>query len=398
MDNKIIASLVWMVLFAGCAMDTPEDVEIGREVSPFTSRWQDGMMAQIVTSAGKCLDVPSGSREAGVGINQYRCHGGPNQVWQFEYHSYYDRGESWGRYINLASGLCLEVDVTADGIPTRLRQNHCSNTRPQFFRWDPDDGTIHVTRDMCLDVPSGSSADGVGINTYPCHGGPAQQFGFRQDGSWTLNVHDLTLRELNEDGDEPVYHVLTHHIKLCRRASWSDADARLFEWGSRESERHVSIRIDQSLDFHGVRFGDGGCGTSVLAVATIAVEADRCSRWERRYAALRGHDALHSALNREFGNVWGMRLIEYSPYDDLHLVEGEIALEIKREYQNILNCSAWDSDDVINVQVQLVAANTENVGLRVSWNRNELQETWMGTTLTDGDAVYHSYLDLEFTP
>jgi hypothetical protein len=85
--------------------------------------------AIVSVNSGKALDVPNGSHDSNVLIQQYSLHGGPNQRWHFV--------------------------ASADGQSVQI---------------------INEESGFALDVPDGSTRSGVPIQQYPSHGGPNQQW------------------------------------------------------------------------------------------------------------------------------------------------------------------------------------------------------------------------------
>ncbi len=403
MYNRIRASLVWLVVFAGCAMEAGEEGEIGVVTTALTTSDIEGELVSIVTSTGKCLDVPSGSGAIGVGINQYRCHSGLNQLWRF-HRVYREWGHvqswDWGYIQNENSGLCLEIRGGARGRPAYLQQNRCSQQEHQLFSYSSITLQFRVRHsDMCLDVPGGRASDGLPIQQYRCHFGSAQRFVFSREGTWSLDVEGLHIRMLNEGRDEPILHVLTHQIRVGTPANWSDADAGLYDWGSRSFDEGETAHVDDSLEFHNVQFGPIRSGMSLLAVALIGIERDRCSGWDRRTAALRGHDVIHRQLNRRFSDMdTGARNI-LSSYSYLGDAEDEIADEIRAQYERTLDCSFSDSDDLIDVDVMLFQANASDRGLgRTQWFSQLDEWTLNNTTLFGDDASYEPLISMRFGP
>ena len=86
-------------------------------------------VAIVSVNSGKALDVPSGSHDSNVLIQQYTLHGGSNQRWQF---------------VASTDGQSVEILNDESG--------------------------------LALDVPNGSTTPGTPIQQYTPHGGPNQQW------------------------------------------------------------------------------------------------------------------------------------------------------------------------------------------------------------------------------
>jgi hypothetical protein len=81
----------------------------------------DGDPVYTITSvaSGKCLDVPNGSADDNVQIQQYQCHGGPNQQWKFV-----PVGNGYYAIRNAATGLYFDIPSGSIDDSTILQQYH----------------------------------------------------------------------------------------------------------------------------------------------------------------------------------------------------------------------------------------------------------------------------------
>jgi Ricin-type beta-trefoil lectin domain-like len=90
--------------------------------------WLHNAYDTIVSAqSGKCVDVPNNSMMASQPLQQYTCHGGSNQSWEFS--MWPNTGQSEIRV--QSSGLCLGVDGSGHAI-----QTGCSNIPSErWSRW-----------------------------------------------------------------------------------------------------------------------------------------------------------------------------------------------------------------------------------------------------------------------
>lgn len=122
--------------------------------------------------SGKCLDVPSGLATSGLALQQMRCTGANNQRFVDVASRY---GSGVRRLRNVSSGLCVDLAGTV------VVQRPCDATRAlqewELYNNDYVNPTQLRNRGngQCLDVPGASTADGIGLQTYPCHGGQNQR-------------------------------------------------------------------------------------------------------------------------------------------------------------------------------------------------------------------------------
>lgn len=137
-------------------------------------------------ATNKCFDIPGGSTAAGAAINQFTCHGGPAQ--QFVLDSVPGL-PGFVRIRNTSSNLCVTPTGYAGYSTPRMSlvQSTCSSP---YANWTRDSlvavsgGTRSAFRwaydaAYCIDVPGGSTTDGLQLQAYPCHGGINQSFEHR---------------------------------------------------------------------------------------------------------------------------------------------------------------------------------------------------------------------------
>ncbi|KAJ7745830.1 hypothetical protein DFH07DRAFT_924578 [Mycena maculata] len=126
-----------------------------------------------------CLDLTDGSVTSGNVMQIWACTGGPNQQWALT------SGPGSGSTPPPTSGetispgasstTCLSAPTNADGAAVVVEA--CNGSAGQS--WKQTGGTIVVYGSMCLDVTSGSTANGVGMQIWACTPGAGdanQQF------------------------------------------------------------------------------------------------------------------------------------------------------------------------------------------------------------------------------
>ena len=133
----------------------------------------------------KCFDIPWGSTSSGAPVNQFTCHGGPAQQFVVEATP---GVPGFVRVRNTNSNLCVTptgyqgwstpsmrlVQVTCGSTSNWTLENRAdlSGGYRTTFRWAYDSA-------YCIDVPGGSSQDGLQLQAFPCHGGNNQRFDVR---------------------------------------------------------------------------------------------------------------------------------------------------------------------------------------------------------------------------
>jgi hypothetical protein len=145
-------------------------------ILPGTAWAQNGLM--VNRNSGQCLDVTSGSRTDGASVIQWPCHGGDNQLWDYQGAGNVTP-DSW-RVVNRRSGKCLDVTSgsTANGASVVQWACHGGYNQVWDFR-NLGNGYYEVKSHLsgkCLDVTSGSKANGAPVIQWTCHGGNNQQW------------------------------------------------------------------------------------------------------------------------------------------------------------------------------------------------------------------------------
>jgi hypothetical protein len=119
--------------------------------------------AQILSSAGGCVDVRDGVTADGTPIVLFQCHGSPNQRW------FIGRGE-----IAESFGSCLDVLGSAGVAGAAIILVTC-NGRPSQ-QWRVVDGQIIGLGNKCLDSKDGGAADLAPLILSECGPAPSQRW------------------------------------------------------------------------------------------------------------------------------------------------------------------------------------------------------------------------------
>lgn len=126
-------------------------------------------------TAGQCLDVEAASLSAGVPLQQYNCHGGPNQGFLL---TYLGAGEYAVRAVH--SGQCLDVAGASRANGAPLLQWPCHGGSNQRYRINADPSGAYeiqaVHSNKCLDVEGASTTAHARLIQWPCTGGLNQRF------------------------------------------------------------------------------------------------------------------------------------------------------------------------------------------------------------------------------
>jgi hypothetical protein len=77
----------------------------------------------------KCMDVPGGSTDPQIKIQQFKCHGGPDQQWRFT-----PAEDGFFVIYNVNSGLCLDIPGLSTDWGTLVKQFGFNNGTNQKWR------------------------------------------------------------------------------------------------------------------------------------------------------------------------------------------------------------------------------------------------------------------------
>ena len=111
--------------------------------------------AQILSSAGGCVDVQDGMTADGTPIVLFQCHGSPNQRW------FIGHGQ-----ISESFGSCLDVQGSAAVDGASIILVTCNGRASQ--QWRVVDGQIVGLGNKCLDSKDGRAADGTALVLSAC--------------------------------------------------------------------------------------------------------------------------------------------------------------------------------------------------------------------------------------
>jgi cytochrome c len=119
--------------------------------------------AQILSSAGGCVDVRDGVTADGTPIVLFQCHGSPNQRW------FIGHGEIAENF-----GSCLDVQGS-EGVDGAAIILVTCNGRPSQ-QWRVIDGQIIGLGNRCLDSKDGGTADLTPLVLSECRPPPSQRW------------------------------------------------------------------------------------------------------------------------------------------------------------------------------------------------------------------------------
>ncbi|HZM74530.1 MAG TPA: RICIN domain-containing protein [Candidatus Limnocylindrales bacterium] len=152
----------------------------GRRAFVITPLGTPQVTAPIGGVGGKCLEAAGGGTANGTAVQVYDCHGGANQVWQYNQ-------DTTSPYVltfkSPVSGRCLDVNngFSTDG--TKIQLWDCNGGVAQVWRFAPDGSLVNPATSKCLDMSASSTANQTPVLLYGCHGGGNQVLRLRADGS-----------------------------------------------------------------------------------------------------------------------------------------------------------------------------------------------------------------------
>lgn len=134
-----------------------------------------GYSALVSTQTGKCLDVPGGSTENNVGINQFQCDNSNEQSFLLK-----PAGGDHYNIIARHSGMCIDVPAGSLDDNVQIQQFQCDGSDEQKFAVRMVDNInfllIAAHSGKCLDVPNGTNENNIPIIQFTCAGNGEQQF------------------------------------------------------------------------------------------------------------------------------------------------------------------------------------------------------------------------------
>lgn len=98
----------------------------------FTKRGGDGadsIYTLTNQSSQKCMDVVGGDMEEHAQIQQFGCHGGPNQQWRFQ-----PTADGFYAIVSVNSGLCLDIPDSSGDAGVIVQQYHFHDGDNQKWR------------------------------------------------------------------------------------------------------------------------------------------------------------------------------------------------------------------------------------------------------------------------
>ncbi|WP_320065963.1 RICIN domain-containing protein [Micromonospora sp. RTGN7] len=102
-------------------------------------------------ASGMCLDVPGGSTENKLQVQQYNCNGAVNQQWEYLPGAY----AGFGQLRNVASQKCLDVRATSTSIGAVVQQYICMDVPNQQWSYSSGTGYLMALHSgMCAGVYS----------------------------------------------------------------------------------------------------------------------------------------------------------------------------------------------------------------------------------------------------
>ena len=132
---------------------------------------------QLVTPAGKCLDVSGTGNGSSARINT--CGDSSGQVWEFA---------SDGTLRTLGGSMCLDASNRGTANGTALIIYACHGEANQRFSLGSNSSIVGEGSGRCVDVPNGSSTDGTNVQLYDCWGGDPQKWTLRSSGNPTTTT------------------------------------------------------------------------------------------------------------------------------------------------------------------------------------------------------------------
>jgi hypothetical protein len=119
--------------------------------------------------AGRCLDVPNQSTQAGTRLQIWDCWGGPNQQWT---------RTATGELTVYSGGSqrCLDAEGNGTSNGTAVIIWTCHGGANQRWNVNGNGSITSAQSGLCLDVSGASTANGAAVQLWSCHGGSNQQW------------------------------------------------------------------------------------------------------------------------------------------------------------------------------------------------------------------------------
>ena len=137
----------------------------------------------VVKHSGLCLDVAGNSYSDGANIQQFRCHYGKNQKFEFTLQSFDYDGNPLYNVVAQNSGKCIEVCNSSLYDLANIQQACCDDTAKQLFRLDEVEKygkiffqIVNQNSGKCLDIHRANKYNNGNLIQYACHGRDNQLF------------------------------------------------------------------------------------------------------------------------------------------------------------------------------------------------------------------------------
>jgi hypothetical protein len=139
----------------------------------------------VSRQSGKCLDLESARNVDGTNVQQWTCHGGPGQLWDF-----LDAGKGEVVIVSRASNnKVLDVSGASGADGANIAQYFWNGGANQRWRLEAVDGgffrLVSVGSGKCADLDTSRDAgrDGANVLQWSCHDKPNQQWRIEVRGS-----------------------------------------------------------------------------------------------------------------------------------------------------------------------------------------------------------------------
>ena len=167
-------------VFGGRAANgTPIDQWDCNQLAPqrFTLAPSHGSIYRLIAADGRCLDIPNASRVPGTPLQTWDCNGSAAQQWAVV-ESVFDDGGTYNLKSN-QSAKCADAANAGAANGTPIAQIDCSGSNsqkviPTFAGIDPQGSPlyqlVHVASKRCMEVRAVSAAAGTPIQLWDCLG------------------------------------------------------------------------------------------------------------------------------------------------------------------------------------------------------------------------------------
>jgi hypothetical protein len=138
----------------------------------------------VAKNSNLCIDIAGGSYYDWANVQQFRCHGYPNQKFSFELVETDSYGTEWYRIVAAGSGKCLDVARNSYYDGGNIIQYGCHYGDNQKFKVEDlapyyGDRVVKIivkSTGKCLDIAGNSYYNNGNLQQWRCHGGDNQAF------------------------------------------------------------------------------------------------------------------------------------------------------------------------------------------------------------------------------